>query len=300
MRTFALTLAVLFLTVPSTRAEDGAPRLRLSALEGRLLVHPPEALTYPLTGPVAPGGLEIAPGTIIEAVSGEASFESDLHARIVAPAGSMFRVSTAEPEGRRGLRVSGVPDAGPLTVEAAGAKLTLWAGGRVAVYDGGRIEVESAGVLLAPGSVLREGESITAALTPGRFSMVPGDSISLNLPLERGFKEPQVAAAAAPERPHRRRKAPGPVVARAPKEFEDKDAAMRDAVAAGPAAPMAPRALETPPLALEPMPEGGMPRYDALRERWPFSRDQTLGFAALACMALLAVIEGISRKHPQG
>lgn len=330
MKTFALTLAVLVLANQPVRAEYAAPKLRVAAVDGAMLVHPPEALAYPVRGPMAAGALELVPGTLIEVTEGTASFESDLHARIIAPGGSMFRISTADPEGRRGLRVSGVPDAAPFSIEAAGAKLTL-RGGRVAVYDGGRVEVESRGVFLAPGSVLSAGESLTVSIAGGGGGMTPGDKLSLNLPSERGFRAPQVAAAfeppggafgpqaaaepetarppeaapigarpeagakaeaaPAPKRAARHKKASGAMLASKPVEFDAADSSLRNAVGAVPASPAVPRTLQTPDLALQAPLEPGVPSYHALRERWPFSRNQTLGAAAIACMALLVALE---------
>lgn len=200
----AVILAVLAVACP-VRAEYGAPRLRVAVLEGELRVRVGDSLAYTLKGPVTGDELEFWPGTVVEVVSGRALFESDVHARVIAPAGSMFRVSKAE---GRGLRVTSIPGTLPVTVRVGDFELAAWQGGSLSVRDGGRIDVENAGVYRVPGGL--KGEDLEAALAETGISLTPGDSVSVDLP--------------------------PPLLARLP------DPGLRDALAASPSVPRVPKA----------------------------------------------------------
>lgn len=204
----AVILAVLAVACP-VRAEYGAARLRIAALEGEMRVRVGDSLAYTLKGPVTGDELEFWPGTVVEVVSGRAVFESDVRARVIAPAGSMFRVSMAE---GRGLRVTSLPGTLPVTVRVGDFELAVWQGGSLSVRDGGRIEVENAGVYRVPGGLRGEGEDLAAMLAETGIGLAPGDSLSLGPP------EP-------------------PLLARLP------DPGLRDALAPSPSLPRAPKAL---------------------------------------------------------
>lgn len=221
-----VVLAVLAVAAP-LRAEYGVPRLRIASLDGELRVTVRDSLTYALRGPVSSDELGFWPGTVIEVLSGEASFESDLHARIEAPAGALFRISVAEPDGRRGLRVTSLPGGMPVSVELGGRGFAVWRGGSLAVYDGGRVEVDNPEVYRLPGSLPGSGDSLAAALEETGISLTPGDAYALELPAERGFPEPVAFA--------RRRGPAAPLLAAAL-----PDAGLRDALASSPSVPRLP------------------------------------------------------------
>ena len=154
-------LAVLLGAAWPARAEYGAPRVRVAELDGEMRVLVAGSLAYTMRGPVTGDEFEFWPGTVIEVVAGRAVFESDVQARIIAPAGSMFRVSMAED---RGLRVTSIPGSLPVSVEVGDFALALWQGGVLAVHDGGRLEVENGGVYRVPGGLRGAGEELAAVL----------------------------------------------------------------------------------------------------------------------------------------
>lgn len=215
-----ILLAVLLSAACPARAEYGAPRLRIVALEGELRVRVKDSLAYSMRGPVTMSAdeLEFWPGTVVEVVSGRAVFESDVHARVIAPGGSMFRVSMAE---NRGLRVTSLPGTLPVTVRVGDLELAVWQGGSLSVHDGGRIDVENAGVYRVPGGLRGEGEDLAAMLAETGISLTEGDSLSLDLPRGRGFPARQAVtpllAANLPDLELRDALTPSPPVTRVPK-----------------------------------------------------------------------------------
>ncbi|TBR20815.1 hypothetical protein EPO15_11965 [bacterium] len=204
-----IILAVLAFACP-VRADWGVPRLRVTELEGTMRVRVSDSLTNSLRGPVSADELEFWPGTVVEVTSGRAVFESDVHARVIAPAGSMFRVSAAE---GRGLRVTSLPGTLPVSVEVGDFALAVWQGGSLAVYDGGRVEVDNAGVYRVPGGLKGSGAELEEALAETGISLTPGDSLSVDVPgrpaapLLARLPEPDLRDALAPKaerRPPRR------------------------------------------------------------------------------------------------
>lgn len=208
-------LVALMAAACPVRAEYGAPRLRVAALAGEMRIRVADSLLYSMRGPATGDELEFWPGTVVEMVSGRAVFESDVPARLIAPAGSMFRVSMAE---GGGLRVASIPGTLPVTVRVGDFQLAAWQGGVLSVYDGGRIEVENAGVYRVPGGLSGAGTDLAAALAETGISLTPGDSISLDLPGGRGFPARPAAAplwaARLPEAGLRDALAPSPSVPR--------------------------------------------------------------------------------------
>lgn len=173
-----ILLAVFLSPMSPLRAEYGAPRLRVAALEGEMRVRVADSLAYTMKGPVTGEELEFWPATVVEVISGRAVFESDLRAHVIAPAGAIFRVSMAE---GRGLRVTSIPGTLPVSVRVGGFELAVWDGGSLAVHAGGRIEVENPGVYRVPGGLKGEGEELAAELVETGISLNPGDSLALDL-----------------------------------------------------------------------------------------------------------------------
>ncbi|MBI3298242.1 MAG: hypothetical protein HYZ75_08770 [Elusimicrobia bacterium] len=311
MKTLLLSVALLALLASPVRAAEGDPRLRMDSLAGEVVVRPPGLPGLTLDGPLVDGEVVgLAPGTEVDmGAGGAASFESDLHARILAGPGSKFLFGVAEPYGRRGLRVMLLGASAPLVLEVSGAKLALSEGGTVSVYDGGGVVVEGGGVSLAGGSVLKAGESITAwtGADPGRMSA--GDSLELDAPFGRWFPErsfasadfqpdveagpePAIAIAAAPPAAKRAKRAikTDSLLASSQRLEAERDRALRDALSAQPAPAAMPGQAAGMPLESPVVPAG--------QRRWPFSRTQTLGGAAVLLTILLAAVEADRRSRP--
>lgn len=146
-------------------------------LAAGLAAEPPQLRLKSLTG-------QQRLGTTVEVVEGEAVYESDIHATVWASAGGAFSYETED-----GLiYVSAVRGKGPVEVDWAGARLRLIDGGRVALMEGGVIVVERAGVEFAAGSELAAGESLTVGIEGrSRAGLMPGDILSLNVPVKRPF-----------------------------------------------------------------------------------------------------------------
>ncbi|TBR17242.1 hypothetical protein EPO15_17325 [bacterium] len=227
MRLLVLALTVLVLSGGTSRAADGDSRLSVTSLDGVLLVFPPDAGPYPIEGPTAAGIHMLVPGSIVQVTAGRATFDSDLHARLFARSGSIFRFGVAEPSSRNGLRVSALSDAAPLDVQIGAAKLTLSRGGRVAVYDGGCVEVEGSAATLAPGHELRAGESMRVSMfrRPGG-GLTPGDGLALNVP-PRGAGPSVASNIGRPERPMT---LSGAELGRNPFLFDPEDETLRNAM----------------------------------------------------------------------
>lgn len=157
-------------------------------LAAGLAAEPPQMRLLSLTG-------HQRLGTTVEVVDGEAVYESDIHATVWASAGGAFSYETEE-----GLiRVAAVRGKGPVEVDWAGTRLRLIDDGRVALMDGGVVVVERAGVELASGSELAAGESMTVGIVDRpRTGLMPGDTLSLNVPEKRPFTLAAVEPVAEP------------------------------------------------------------------------------------------------------
>lgn len=210
-------LAALLSVACPLRAEYGAPRVRIAELDGEIRVRAADSVTYTMRGPVTGDELEFWPGTLIEVTSGRAVFETDLRARVIAPAGSMFLVSMAE---GRGLRVTSIPGTLPVTVRVGDFDFAVWRGGSLSVHDGGRVDVETDGIYRVPGGLTGEGEELAATLAEAGESLTPRDSLSLDLPRGRGFParpaDAPLLAARLPDPGLRDALAPSPSVPRVP------------------------------------------------------------------------------------
>ena len=157
-------------------------------LAAGLAAEPPQMRLLSLTG-------QQRVGTVVEVVDGEAVYESDIHATVWASSGGAF---TYQIEGAM-LRIGSIPGKGPVEVDWAGTRLMLSDGGRVALIEGGLVHVEAAGVELADGSELSQGESLTLDLASRpRVGLQPGDSMSLNVPVKRPFALASVEPVAEP------------------------------------------------------------------------------------------------------
>lgn len=231
MKPLVLTLAALAFASGATRAAEYDMRLTVTRLDGAVLVHPPSGDPYSIVGPDAGGAFKLLPGSVIQVTEGSAVFDSELHARLFAPKGTVFTFSAADPEGRSGLRVRSLSEAAPLAMEIGRARLSLANGGGVAVYDAGCVEVERPSVLLARGTELREGESLSVARygRPGP-GLTPRDTLTLDVPRRAPFA-PSVARFSRPEleRPLE--------LASNPFDFDPADVTLRNALGAEPGLP---------------------------------------------------------------
>lgn len=231
MKPLVLTLAVLASAAGTPRAAEFDMRLTVTRLDGAVLVHPPSGDPYSIVGPDVGGAFKLLPGSVIQVTAGSAAFDSDLHAKLFASQGAIFTFTTADPDGRSGLRVRALSETAPLAMEIGGARLSLSRGGGVAVYDEGCLEVERPSVLLAKGAEFREGESLRVALygRPGP-GLTPGDTLTLDVPRRAPFA-PSVARLTRPEleRPLE--------LAANPFDFDPADVTLRNALGAEPGFP---------------------------------------------------------------
>lgn len=165
---------------------DSAPQLQISRLSGRLEVELDKRIDT-----VAARKLPfLHSGSIVRVLSGSAAFDSDYHVTVRAGEGDAFQFTAVQPEGSRTgtLRFAAV-DKEPkaLEVSVGEQKFRMRKGGAITITSAwpGEMTVrsEGSGVLLAPGSMAKDG-----SILPSARAMAPGDTVTVVVPEVAAFE----------------------------------------------------------------------------------------------------------------
>ena len=175
-------------------ASQGAPRLQLSRLSGRIQVELKNRADSDASRqlPLLPSG------AVVRVLSGSAAFDCDCRATVRAYEGDEFQFMSIAPEKNRpgSLRVmAGDARTSALEISVVDYKFHLDKGGVIAVLTRlpGEVMVrsEGRGVEIAPGSLVKDGSILSRAR-----KMPSGDSMTISVPEKMDFENPAISSSA--------------------------------------------------------------------------------------------------------
>lgn len=129
--------------------------------------------------------LKVAAFAAVGAV--EAAYEPEIVPTVWVSAGGGFTYRTAP-----GLvRISALPEKGPVDVDWGKTRLRLIDGARVALWSDGHVEAETVGVVLAGGAELGVGESLAVR---SRFTLLDEERAEMRMAVRQAPPAPRPAA----------------------------------------------------------------------------------------------------------